>query len=439
MGSSGIALTLLPVFWPNMPPLGLAALKGYLAANGVGATCLDFNNYFYSRASLDLQREWAVSCNANLERDILRIMREGYPHEFAMMIDTLLSYPVVGMTCYRSNRECVLSIARLLKEKKPSIKIVLGGPEIARMHFEGADRLASINRDIADLLVVGEGELPLAAFMKEGGRKGTVTFDELEDASEFGIPDYSDLDHDWYPRSSAVPVIGSRGCIRACAFCAERLLYKRYKSYPTEKIIAQIAPYQGKKMRHFVFHDSLINGDLPALESLCDALSNTFGSVSWEAQAAVRNDMPAGLIAKMKASGCRHLFVGLESGADTTLEKMNKSFTGQDAERFFDLLNEAGLSFGVSIITGFPGETEEAFKAGLDFVIRNRHRIPKIEQVNPFVFYDGIGLPKDADYKAREESIRRSRVFIDAIKNAGFKYTKAFMLNLIEKQSRDKP
>ncbi|MFH1878278.1 MAG: hypothetical protein ABH883_05685 [Candidatus Omnitrophota bacterium] len=34
------ALVLLPLFWPNMPPLSLAVLKGYLGGKGIPADCL---------------------------------------------------------------------------------------------------------------------------------------------------------------------------------------------------------------------------------------------------------------------------------------------------------------------------------------------------------------------------------------------------------------
>ena len=55
--------------------------------------------------------------------------------------------------------------------------------------------------------------------------------------------------------------------------------------------------------------------------------------------------------------------------------------------------------------------------------------LPKIEQVNPFIYYDGTGADKNPD----KDSLKRLDVFIKAIKSHGLKHTNAFLGNLIEK------
>jgi len=195
-------------------------------------------------------------------------------------------------------------------------------------------------------------------------------------------------------------------------------------------VIEEIQYHRSKnKTDSFVFHDSLINGDLEKLEELCDKMIKCFGSVKWEAQIAVHNSMPLALFKKMKKSGCYNLFVGLESGCTRTLKNMNKGFTPQNAVNFFKKLNAAGLFFGVSVIIGYPGETEADFRESMDFIIKNKPLIPKIEQVNPFTYYDGT----TADKKADKNALKRLDIFIKEIKSNGFKYTNAFLGNLMEK------
>jgi len=428
-----IALTLLPVFWPNMPPLGLAVLKGYLAANGIQTTCLDFNNYFFQKVSSELQKEWRKSCNQGFEENIYNILSTKYSSDFSGMIDRLLDYEIVGMTCYQSNIETVLKVARLLKQKNNRIKIILGGPEIARAYFDRGEDIQTLYDNSADLLVVGEGERPIFKYVT--GHKYNehiAAYDEIDIKEEAPLPDYSDFTIDSYPRKLSVSLICSKGCVKGCRFCSERLLHKKFRVYPVSNTVKQIEYHKDKGINQFVFHDSLINGDLRSLESLCDEIINNFGSIHWEAQIAIRDDMPDRLFKKIKESGCYNLFVGLESGCDDILKKMNKGFTVGMAGDFFGKLKAHKLSFGVSIIVGFPGETEETFREGLNFILQNRDLIPKIEQVNPFVYYNGIDLPKEADYKYCKESIKRANIFIEEIKQAGFKYTKAFMMNLVE-------
>jgi radical SAM superfamily enzyme YgiQ (UPF0313 family) len=320
-----------------------------------------------------------------------------------------------------------------IKKLDPGKKIILGGPEIARKYFEmGNDIVDHFAPDI-DFLVVGEGDRALLSFVEGRVKNGRLAvYDEIEDIEDYPVPDYSDINMDVYPRKRAVSLMLSSGCIRKCAFCAERLLYKKFRAYPGEKIIGQIRGHLKNGIRQFVFHDSLINGDLNALENLCDAVIKEFGKINWEAQIAIRKDMPEYLFKKMKKSGVYHLFVGLESGCDNVLKKMNKGFDTDDALRFFSLLSANDISFGVSIITGFPGETEKEFSESLEFIVRNKNLISRIEQVNPFIYYDGIDIPPEEGCKPNGSSMERARRFVDRIDKEGFKYSKSFIFNLVE-------
>ena len=184
---------------------------------------------------------------------------------------------------------------------------------------------------------------------------------------------------------------------------------------------------------YFIFFDSLLNADLAALEELCDKIMENFGVLRWEAQMVIRSDMSESLLKKMKKSGCYHLFIGLESGCAATLRRMNKGFSPDEASMFFAKLNSAGLTFGISVIVGYPGETRKDFEESLDFIVRHRDIIPKIEQVNPFTYYDGTSAAKEADYKLNNSALSRMNYFLRRIKEYRFRYTNAFLGNLIEK------
>jgi radical SAM superfamily enzyme YgiQ (UPF0313 family) len=351
------------------------------------------------------------------------------------MISRLSEYEVVGFSCYKSNYAVVEEVASLLRQQKPSVRVIAGGPEVTRRYFRTGG-FPVPGKGGVDYWVAGEGETPLLRYLKAGsGETKNSLFEELRGVDLGAVPDYSDFNFAQYPRQDSISIIFSRGCIRACAFCAERLLYKRFRVSPVRSIIETIRYYRKKGVRNFIFHDSLINGNLPAMEKLCEGIIKNFGAVNWEAQIAVRRDMPDRMFRRMKESGCYHLFVGLESGSDAMLRAMKKGFGTRDALNFFRQMDYAGLSFGVSMITGFPGETEEHFQESLKFLIRNKDLIPKIEQVNPFVYYDGTGLPEEADYKYSPQSLERAQVFIQKIKEAGFKFTNAFMLNLVEERA----
>lgn len=437
-----ILLTILPVFWPKMPPMALGYLQSYLQSKAIDADILDLNNIFYNLADEKLKKEWLISCNTVLEKNILSIIKNDYLQGYNDSVNKILGYDVLGFSCFKSNFFTTLEIIKELKARKKKIKIILGGPEITRQYFRDLGRGKGRGREkpdleitsVADFLVVGEGEQPLFDYLRGKNKVKVVKFEQLKSLEDLPFPNYRGLNLSDYPRKDAIPLQFSRGCVRRCKFCSERLLYQGFRARRVEDLIQEIRYHRDKnKINYFIFFDSLINADLKKLEEFCDKVIDAFGKINWEAQIAIRRDMPDRLFEKIKRSGCYNLFVGLESGSDKTLAKMNKGFTAENALDFFKQLNRAGLFFGISMIIGYPKETGLDFKESLDFVIRNKDLIPKIEQVNPFTYYDGTKINPKADYKINKNSKQRMEIFVRAIKKRNFKYTNAFLGNLIEK------
>jgi radical SAM superfamily enzyme YgiQ (UPF0313 family) len=313
----------------------------------------------------------------------------------------------------------------------------LGGPEVSRQFFKTGGRFNDIILQVADYLIVGEGEIPLYHYLiGSNTHKKVATFEQLSDLTDLTFPRYTGINLNVYPRKNTMPLQFSRGCIRRCNFCSERLLYKNFRTRNVSSLIDEIWYHKtNNKTQYFVFYDSLINGDLKKLNALCCGIIEHFGSIRWEAQIAIRTDMDQKLFEKMKQSGCYSLFIGLESGANNTLQNMNKGFTSEEAYRFFYSLHKAGIFFGVSIIVGYPGETNQDFQKTLDFIIQHKDIIPQIAQINPFTYYDGTSADETADYKTNPTALKRMEIFVHEMKRHKIKYTNAFIGNLIEKNS----
>ena len=67
---------------------------------------------------------------------------------------------------------------------------------------------------------------------------------------------------------------------------------------------------------------------------------------------------------------CPHVHLPLQSGSDRILKAMHRAYTGAQYRRLIGKLRAArpGLAFTTDVIVGFPGETEDDFRATSDLV-----------------------------------------------------------------------
>jgi p-methyltransferase len=74
----------------------------------------------------------------------------------------------------------------------------------------------------------------------------------------------------------------------------------------------------------------------------------------------------------MAESGCKGVFLGIESGSPTILKNMNKAATIEKYAQGIEWLRLYNiLTFG-SFIVGFPGETDQTVRETIDFIKENR-------------------------------------------------------------------
>jgi anaerobic magnesium-protoporphyrin IX monomethyl ester cyclase len=429
-------LVLCPLFPTKLPPLGLAYLAEYLERSGLNVKCFDINNILYNRADNEQKVAWNIQNNPGLALSLTKKHININNPIIRDFLDKILELnpSIISFSCFKSNHYPTFEIIKIIKKHHLATKILCGGPEIWGIHRKKGS-LWLKNAGI-DAIVIGEGEQALARLSRNFPNSNelvVVEHEEIKDLDSIPYPSFSQLDRNAYGIRTQVPILMSRGCIRLCGFCSERLLYKEYRVRSAVHVIEEITSHVKRGITSFVFYDSLINGNLKALEDLCDTIIMTGVPITWEAQCVIRRDMTTELLKKMKQAGCFNLFIGLESASDQVLERMRKGITKADARTFFEKLKEAGLHFEISFITAFPQETEKEFEETCDFIRTNKEIIPKIAQVNPYVPYDGtiIGeVNPNVDETLGKERMRR---LVELFEEENIPYTKSYIGNLLPK------
>ncbi len=406
-----------PPSWVKTAPLSLVYLENYLKNCGVRVKTRDLNIEFFKASGLSL-KGW-LSLNQEFEKSLFQKTMVAYPSFLKSLYKDIADYDYIGFSIFKRNADFSFLLADVIKEKFPAKAVIFGGPEALSM--VPADR-ANHNGH----WVIGEGELALAKIVGED-KKETYPFEEISDLDALPFLNFGCLGMENY--SNSIPLFSSRGCKFNCRFCAEKKLYKNFRHHSAGYMAEMIGKLKNEyDINNFVFCDSLINYDDGWLEKLCSLLIEKNISIKWEAQMRVAKSLDVDLGRLMKKSGCYNLFIGLESASEHTLKRMNKGFDTQTAADFLLKLRNSGLQFEISLIFGYPGETDTDFKETLDFITKNKKIIPKIAQANPFVDYLG-NFPGETF--PSETAKKRIKTFLKVIETEKIRYTKSFINNLV--------
>jgi len=170
----------------------------------------------------------------------------------------------------------------------------------------------------------------------------------------------------------------AEGCDRPCSFCAIPLMRGKHVSTPMEELVAQAKNLakNGVKEIMLIAQDLTFYGlDLykeRKLAELVRQLSEVEG-IEW---IRLHYAFPAGFpmdvldVMKEKKNVCNYLDMPLQHTSTKMLKAMRRGITKEKTtELVHDIRNRVpGIAIRTTLITGYPGETEEDFQEMCDWV-----------------------------------------------------------------------
>jgi threonylcarbamoyladenosine tRNA methylthiotransferase MtaB len=104
---------------------------------------------------------------------------------------------------------------------------------------------------------------------------------------------------------------------------------------------------------------------------------------------------------------CRHLHVPLQAGDDSVLKRMKRKYTTAEYRETIMKLREAlpNLAVTTDVIVGFPGETDEMFENGFNFI-----RDLGFAELHVFPYSKRTGTPAARMEDQVPEEVKRDRV-----------------------------
>lgn len=86
------------------------------------------------------------------------------------------------------------------------------------------------------------------------------------------------------------------------------------------------------------------------------------------------------IVRMMKDSGCKGVYLGVESANNQVLANMNKKVTSAQFAKGINLLNKYDIDYLAAFVLGFPGETEKTIQDDIDFIRNNGVRFYSLKE-----------------------------------------------------------
>lgn len=314
-----------------------------------------------------------------------------YPQQSdAEMLTAMLAAApdLVALPLYVWNRQRLLALARQLRQARPDIILVAGGPETmadsAQVHAEG----------VFDYLIGGEGEETFAALVASLGSGETPGAADLLTASP--LPP-EELPSPWLS-GALIPTEGggvlwetSRGCHFACAFCFDSRGSRGLRPLPMARLEAELALFVRHRVGQIWILDSTFNHPPERGKELLRLLGRKAPHIHFhlEAKADFLDRETARLLGRLSCS----VQVGLQSARPEVLRRIHRTFDPREFTRKIQLLNQAGVTFGFDLIYGLPGDDYAGFRQSLDFALG---LTPNHLDIFPLAVLPGTELHRDA-------------------------------------------
>ena len=338
----------------------------------------------------------AASLSAHLRRHGIETrIFDGTFSTFGQLEKQLRSYQpdIVGIYSMISLSRNTFRIADMVRAAFPDSLLVTGGPmptlypERFARHF--------------DLVFRGEVDLSFPQFCRDYLQSGvsprtlqqlplttyaglyisssdlqvdnpTVHYTEKE-IQTFPLPDRSGFDHAAYQKvwlgingSKTTSIMLTRGCPFNCDFCSRPVYGNAFRLRDLDSVFDEIAQIRGLGYDSLWIADDNFTLNLSYLQSFCQRMAGQHTAWSCLSRVTGVNEDVARM---MKESGCRKVYLGLETGSQPTLQLMNKRATVEEGINAVEQFHRVGIETAAFFIVGYPLETltsiEETFAHAL--------------------------------------------------------------------------
>jgi anaerobic magnesium-protoporphyrin IX monomethyl ester cyclase len=310
-------------------------------------------------SALDRTQVEVVIVDGRLERDPVRAVVEASKGALCVGVSVLTGAPIHD----------ALAVSRAVKAAHADVPVVWGGWHPSLF----ADQcLADAS---VDVVVTGQGEAAFCDIVQRllgGERISGAVAKPLQDLNGFPEHDYSLIDVEKYfdlKRARQLDYISSQGCRFRCAFCADPAVFQRgWTGLQPERIAGEIDRLHARhRFDDLAFQDETFFTHASRVDALAEQFLRRGLRITWTATLRADQACRLGdeLFAKTVRAGLRRVMVGVESGSQAMLDRLQKDMKIDQVRDTAAMCTRHGVGAIFNFIVGFPGESPESMQQTL--------------------------------------------------------------------------
>lgn len=324
---------------------------------------------------------------------------------FAVGISATTSYQIING----------LKFARSVRNYNKNIKIIWGGWHPSLMSCE------TIEHELVDIIIIGQGEIILASLltnMKQENdmnivpniiyksKDGDVVKTKQKLFMDLQMPPtmidgykYISIEnyiHNGWGNQKVLGYESSRGCPFACSFCSISAIFqKKWYGLPSENVVYDIRYLKEKyNIDAIHFFDNNFFVDRTRAFDIANKLKLNKVDIKWDGTVVIKQFLKFTQkeMEFLKSSGFYRIIVGIESGDEEVLNKINKKHSNDEVLEVVKRCKEYGILPSLSFMVGFPWNPEKD-TANTIRLIEQIKKINSNTEILLFAFSPYLGTP----------------------------------------------
>lgn len=296
--------------------------------------------------------------------------------------DDVWSADLVLISSITSTAPEAYRIAQKIRSR--DVPVILGGshvtfkPEEALEHAdyvvrgEGEETVVELVRSLRDEDHASLFDIKGLSFRMDDRTHHNPSRPLLKDVDTLPYPDLSLIEG--FEKTRVVPMITSRGCPFHCTFCSVTKMFgRRFRFRSSLKVIEEIEKLHREfPDKLFFFYDDNFTASPQRTKVLLREILRRRIALQWAAQTRADVTKDERLIALMRESGCRRLFIGLESTNPETLKAYEKNQTVEEIEKCLEVLHRHDIGVHGMFVLGGDGDDLATINNTVSFALRRK-------------------------------------------------------------------